>query len=144
MLDRAAPYERSNELFKFSAKDQQWEQQVSSSPPSAREKPGMVSVGSDLYMFGGRFSWCIGAGCTPRGAEEGELFFRFSTASDKKWEHLDAEVRVSGSPPSSDRIDFRMASVGSDFYVFGGHANRLTCVSVAGTTSCFGLLPTFF
>jgi hypothetical protein len=147
MLDHAAPYALSNELFKFSAKDQQWEQQVSGSPPSAREKPGMVSVGSDLYMFGGRFSWCISnnpAVCPPRGADEGNLFFRFSTASDKKWEHLDAELRVSGSSPSSDRSDFRMASVGSDFYVFGGYAYRCELVVTGFTTSCNGLLQTFF
>jgi hypothetical protein len=46
----------SNELFRFSTTKIQWEQldapQVSGSPPSQRIS-GMVSVGSDLYVFGG-------------------------------------------------------------------------------------------
>jgi hypothetical protein len=54
MLDRAGP---SNELFRFSTTDLKWEQldatSVSGSPPSARYSHGMVSVGSDLYVFGG-------------------------------------------------------------------------------------------
>jgi hypothetical protein len=47
----------SNELFRFSTMENQWVQldatRVSGSPPSARYKHGMVSVGSDLYVFGG-------------------------------------------------------------------------------------------
>jgi hypothetical protein len=57
MLDRAGP---SNELFRFSTTDLKWEQLdaaalVLGSPPSARYSHGMVSVGSDLYVFGGYF-----------------------------------------------------------------------------------------
>ena len=47
----------SNELFRFSTTKHQWEQldatRVSGSLPGARERFGMVSVGSDLYVFGG-------------------------------------------------------------------------------------------
>jgi hypothetical protein len=54
MFDRAGG---SNELFRFSTTGQKWEQldatRVSGSPPSARSGHGMVSVGSDLYVFGG-------------------------------------------------------------------------------------------
>ena len=55
MLDRAGG--SSNELFRFSTKDQKWEQldatRVSGSPPSARMHHSMVSVGSDFFVFGG-------------------------------------------------------------------------------------------
>jgi hypothetical protein len=55
MFDRAGP---SSELFRFSTTDLKWEQldatRVSGSPPSARYEHGMVSVGSDIYVFGGR------------------------------------------------------------------------------------------
>ena len=54
MFDRAG---NLNELFRFSTTDQKWEQldatRVSGSPPSARKRHGMVSVGSDFYVFGG-------------------------------------------------------------------------------------------
>ncbi len=54
MMDRA---DYSNELFRFSTTEQKWEQldapRVSGSPPSGRYGHGMVSVGSDLYVFGG-------------------------------------------------------------------------------------------
>ena len=64
MLDRA---DYTNELFRFSTTDQKWEQldatRVSGSPPSAVVNSGislgmginngMVSVGSNLYVFGG-------------------------------------------------------------------------------------------
>jgi hypothetical protein len=56
MLDRAGGF-GSNELFRFSTTDLKWEQldatSVSGSPPSAQTGHGMVSVGSDLYVFGG-------------------------------------------------------------------------------------------
>jgi hypothetical protein len=55
MLDRA---DYTNELFRFSTTDQKWEQldatRVSGSPPSQFEH-GMVSVGSDLYVFASLF-----------------------------------------------------------------------------------------
>jgi hypothetical protein len=46
---------KSNEFFRFSTKQQKWEQlNVSGSPPSARSHVSMVNtVGSDLYLFGG-------------------------------------------------------------------------------------------
>jgi hypothetical protein len=54
MLDRPGP---SSELFRFSTADLKWEEldatRVSGSPPSARSHLGMVSVGSDIYVFGG-------------------------------------------------------------------------------------------
>jgi hypothetical protein len=55
MFDRAGML---NELFRFSTTDRKWEQldaaaRVSGLPPSARSSHGMVSVGSDLYVFGG-------------------------------------------------------------------------------------------
>jgi hypothetical protein len=47
----------SNELFRFSTTERKWEQlnatRVSGSPPSPGYGDGMVSVGSDLYVFGG-------------------------------------------------------------------------------------------
>jgi hypothetical protein len=55
MLDRAVFV--FNELFRFSTTDLKWEQldatRVSGSPPTAPYSQGMVSVGSDLYVFGG-------------------------------------------------------------------------------------------
>jgi hypothetical protein len=54
MFDRAD--KKSNELFRFSTTKQQWEQldkNISGFPPSAQARHGMVSVGSDLYVFGG-------------------------------------------------------------------------------------------
>ncbi len=43
-----------NDLFRFSTKDQKWEQIDVRSSPSARSRVSMVNtVGSDLYMFGG-------------------------------------------------------------------------------------------
>jgi hypothetical protein len=51
MLDRA---DYSNELFRFSTTEQKWETLIEGSPPSGRWGHGMVSVGSDLYVFGGR------------------------------------------------------------------------------------------
>jgi N-acetylneuraminic acid mutarotase len=99
----------SNELFRFSTTERKWEllnaTRVSGSPPSARSDHGMVSVGSDLYVFGG--------GVEDREVESSELF-RFST-TEKKWEKLE----VSGSPPSW-RSGHGMVSVGSDLYLFGG------------------------
>ena len=57
MLDRAGAF-TTNELFRFSTTTMQWEQldlpQGSGSPPSPRSGHGMVAVGSDLYVFGGR------------------------------------------------------------------------------------------
>ncbi len=58
MLDRAGG---SNEFFRFSTTGQKWEQidatRVSGSPPSqfgtSMMAVGMVSVGSDIYVFGG-------------------------------------------------------------------------------------------
>ena len=54
MLDRAG---NSNELSRFSTTEQKWElldaPRVSDSPPSGRWGHGMVSVESDLYVFGG-------------------------------------------------------------------------------------------
>jgi hypothetical protein len=59
LSDRAGYY--FNELFRFSTTERKWEQlnatsstRVSGSPPSARSDHGMVSVGSDFYVFGGR------------------------------------------------------------------------------------------
>jgi hypothetical protein len=63
MLDRAVDdddkrYTESNDLFRFSTMEQKWElldaTRVSGSPPSPRFDHFMVSVGSDLYVFGGR------------------------------------------------------------------------------------------
>jgi hypothetical protein len=56
MFDRAGVL---NDFFRFSTTDLKWEQldapaRVSGSPPSRRYSHGMVSVGSDLYVFGGR------------------------------------------------------------------------------------------
>jgi hypothetical protein len=46
-----------NELFRFSIKELKWENldtsRVKGSPPSSRNGHRMVSVGSDLYVFGG-------------------------------------------------------------------------------------------
>ncbi len=46
-----------NELFRFSIKELKWEKldasRVKGSPPSSRSAHRMVSVGSDLYVFGG-------------------------------------------------------------------------------------------
>ena len=55
MFDRAGVL---NDFFRFSTTDLKWEQldaaaRVSGSPPSTRYGHGMVSVGSDLYVFGG-------------------------------------------------------------------------------------------
>jgi hypothetical protein len=55
MFDRAGVL---NDFFRFSTTDLKWEQlgaaaRVSGSPPSRRYSHGMVSVGSDLYVFGG-------------------------------------------------------------------------------------------
>jgi N-acetylneuraminic acid mutarotase len=104
-------YSYSNELFRFSTTEQKWEQlnatRVSGSPPSPRSGHGMVSVGSDIHVFGGG----MGSGY---GSND---LFRFST-TEEKWEQLDAQ-RVSGSPPSA-RLFLCMVSVGSDLYVFGG------------------------
>jgi hypothetical protein len=62
MFDRAGML---NELFRFSTTDRKWELDgtpvsgfppappVSGLPPSARSNHGMVSVGSNLYVFGG-------------------------------------------------------------------------------------------
>ncbi len=59
MLDRAVSGSL-NDFFRFSTTEQKWEQlnatRVSGSPPSARRGHGMVSVGSDLYVFGGSAS----------------------------------------------------------------------------------------
>ena len=104
-------YSYSNDLFRFSATEQKWDQlnatRVSGSPPSPRSGHGMVAVGSDIHVFGGGMG--SGYGST-------ELF-GFST-TEKKWDQLDAQ-RVSGSPPSARRF-LCMVSVGSDLYVFGG------------------------
>ncbi len=43
----------SVELFRFSTTEQKWEKLDAGSPPSGRRGHGMVSVGSDLYVFGG-------------------------------------------------------------------------------------------
>ena len=56
MFDRAGGL--LNDFFRFSTTDLKWEQldaaaRVSGSPPSGRSGHGMVSVGSDLYVFGG-------------------------------------------------------------------------------------------
>jgi N-acetylneuraminic acid mutarotase len=105
------------ELFRFSTTKMQWDHldtpQVSGSLPDARSGPGMVSVGSDLYVFGGarelyRFA--------PATAEDSNELFRFST-TERKWE----EIQVSGTKPSA-RSGPGMAAVGSDLYVFGGSA----------------------
>ena len=149
MLDRAGGY--SNELFRFSTKEKQWEQlnatrvsetrsrrssargqspslvrgmlrtrtraagrrqlgakRVSGSPPSARSYHGMVSVGSDIYVFGG---------LTDTEYSYSNDLFRFST-TEQKWEQLNA-TRVSGPPPSP-RSGHGMVAVGSDIHVFGG------------------------
>jgi hypothetical protein len=58
MFDRAGGF--FHNFFRFSTTDLKWEQldaaaaRVSGSPPSGRSDHGMVSVGSDLYVFGGR------------------------------------------------------------------------------------------
>jgi N-acetylneuraminic acid mutarotase len=60
MLDRAglSSSKEVNDLFRFSTTEQTWElfdaTRVSGSPPSPRYGHFMVSVGSDLYVFGGR------------------------------------------------------------------------------------------
>jgi N-acetylneuraminic acid mutarotase len=101
----------SNDLFRFSTTEQKWEQldatRVSGSPPRELTHHGMVAVGSDLYVFGGRVidTWRT------------NNLFRFST-TEQKWEQLNA-TRVSGSPPSP-RSGHGMVAVGSDLYVFGG------------------------
>jgi hypothetical protein len=60
MLDRAGSGYYWNELFRFSTTERTWEllnaSRVSGPPPSAQSGHGMVSVGSDLYVFGG-FRW---------------------------------------------------------------------------------------
>jgi len=66
MLERAGArydgntfYDQLNEFFRFSTTDQKWEQldatlaTLVSGLPKARSAHGMVSVGSDLYVFGG-------------------------------------------------------------------------------------------
>jgi hypothetical protein len=66
MLERAGArydgntfYDPLNEFFRFSTTDQKWEQldatlaTLVSGLPSARSAHGMVSVGRDLYVFGG-------------------------------------------------------------------------------------------
>jgi hypothetical protein len=62
MLDRADDgstefFGSSSELFRFSTTDLKWEQldatRVSGLPLSAHTNLGMVSVGSDIYVFGG-------------------------------------------------------------------------------------------
>jgi hypothetical protein len=61
MLDRAGLDSSadvfSNEFFRFLTKENKWEQldatRVSGPPPTERSQHGMVSMGSDLYVFGG-------------------------------------------------------------------------------------------
>ena len=68
MFDRAD--KKSNELFRFSTTKQQWEQldkNISGFPPSAQARHGMVSVGSDLYVFGGSTNFEIFGGITQGG-----------------------------------------------------------------------------
>jgi N-acetylneuraminic acid mutarotase len=50
MLDRT---EQSNELFRFSTKEEQWKK-LNATSPSGRAYFGMVAVGNDFYVFGGR------------------------------------------------------------------------------------------
>jgi N-acetylneuraminic acid mutarotase len=111
----------SNELFRFSTMKQLWEQlkspQVSGSPPSARYGHGMVSVGKDLYVYGG----ITGQDVVTFSIIMSNELFRFST-TNRQWERIDA-VQVSGSPPSG-AIGREMVSVGSDLYVFGGASSN--------------------
>jgi N-acetylneuraminic acid mutarotase len=51
MLDRAGG--SSNELFRFSTTDLKWDQLDATSVSGSPLSGGMVSVGSDLYVFGG-------------------------------------------------------------------------------------------
>jgi N-acetylneuraminic acid mutarotase len=108
--------DNSNEFFRFSATEKKWEkldaQRVSGPPPSPRSAHGMVSVGSDLYVFNGWHSIA-----TDLYSSTVSGLFRFST-TEEKWEKLDAQ-RSSGPPPSP-RSGHGMVSVGSDLYVFGG------------------------
>ena len=107
MLDRTG---RSNDLFRFSTTKMQWEQldapQVKGSPLGSRSAHVMVTVGSDLYVFGGY------AGVSSQATQD---FVRFST-TEQRWEQLDAR-QVSGSPLiAPERFD--MVAVGSHIYVF--------------------------
>ncbi len=100
--------EKLNDLFKLDPDTKEWHiiEPQGSVKPSWRSNLDMVTVGSDLYVFGGRTVE----------SESNELF-RFLT-TEQKWEQLDAP-RVSGSPPNARR-DHGMVAVGSDLYVFGG------------------------
>jgi N-acetylneuraminic acid mutarotase len=97
-------------LFRFSTKDKEWIKldAVLGTPPRARTNFGMVAVDRDLYLFGGYTK--TGEGGTVAILND---LFRFST-KEQQWK----ELKVSDSPPR--RRDFGMATVGRDFYVFGG------------------------
>ena len=97
-------------LFRFSTKDKEWIKldAVLGTPPRARTNFGMVAVDRDLYLFGGYTT--AGEGGTEAILND---LFRFST-KEQQWK----ELKVSDSPPR--RRDFGMATVGRDFYVFGG------------------------
>jgi N-acetylneuraminic acid mutarotase len=97
----------SNDLFRFSTKEQQWKElKVSGSPPRRRQF-GMATVGRDFYVFGGYTH-------TDAGDSNSNDLFRFST-TEQKWE----KIQVSGTPPSA-RSFHRMAAVGNNLYSFGG------------------------
>ena len=101
----------SADLFRFSTSAREWQELdesegVLGSPPSARHSPGMVSVGTDLYIFGGITDYSSDSG---RSTE----LFRFSTEVVLEWQKLS----TSGTPPADGGS--QMAAVGNDLFVFG-------------------------
>jgi hypothetical protein len=85
------------ELHRFSTKELRWEQLDATRDfvQHLRRFQGMVSVGSQLYVYGSNSKDC----CTMcNGADDDCLLslFRFSTTK-QQWEQLDEDI--SGFPP---------------------------------------------
>jgi hypothetical protein len=95
MLDRAGGY--SNELFRFSTKEKQWEQLIATRVSETRSRRSSARGQSPSLVRGMLRTRTRAAGRRQLGAK-----------------------RVSGSPPSA-RSYHGMVSVGSDLYVCGGY-----------------------
>jgi hypothetical protein len=92
-----------------------WEQLQCSIAPTARAGHGMVAVGSELLMFGGRaqtFPTIILA--------DRQVHSVNTSSSCPAW----ITREVLGTPPAS-RFGHGMAALGGTIFVFGGHDGRL-------------------
>jgi len=110
------------ELHRFSTKELRWEQLDATPLQHLRRFQGMVSVGSQLYVYG-KSNNCSTMG---DGADDDCLYSLFRSSTTKQqWEQLDEDI--SGFPPGK-AINFHdLVAVDSnhdsDLYLFGNNTD---------------------